>query len=146
MLRSNSGGKFGLRARFEPIASGSNTLNRSKLLASAAEPNMNVLILHAELRRELFHSNAFVAGRTQGRKDSRFERAAAAAGGLSSGYLDRASWTREGARATAASSSAAGGGLGLPAGIGTSNGSFNSPEFLDNCVALLRELDKCLKS
>ena len=91
MLRSNSGGKSGLRARFEPIASSSDTLNSSKLLAGAAEPNMNVLILHTELRRELFHSDTFVTGSTQGREDAGFQRAAPAASGLRSGKLARSS-------------------------------------------------------
>ena len=146
MLRSNSGGKSGLRARFKPIASGSNTLNRSKLLAGAAEPNMHVLIFHTELRRELFHRDTFVTGSTQGREDAGFQGAASAAGRLSSGKLARASCHRQRATPTAASSSPGRRGLRLSARIGPSKGSFNSPEFLDDYVALLRELDKGLKS
>ena len=69
-----------LCARFEPIAARSNTLDCPKLLASAAEPDMNVLILYAKLGRELFYGNAFVASSPQRGKDSGFERAASAAG------------------------------------------------------------------
>jgi hypothetical protein len=107
---------------------------------------MNILILHTELCRELFHGDTFVTGSTQSRENAGFQRAASAGGRLSSGKLPRSSCRREGATATAASSSPTGRGLGHSARIGTRDGSFNSPEFLDNGIALLRELDKCLKS
>lgn len=107
---------------------------------------MNILIFHTELRGELFDGDTFVAGRPQSREDAGFQRAASAAGPLRSG--NPADSSRRGKRATAtpASSSPTGRGLGLSPRIGTRNGSFNSPEFLDDHVTLPRELDKCLKS
>ena len=72
--------KRALCTRFETIAARSDTLDSPKLLACAAEPDMNVLIFYTKLGREFLYRDALVASSPQRGKNSGFKRTPSSAG------------------------------------------------------------------
>ena len=97
-----------LNAWLEAIGTRANLLDHTELLARAAEPDMNVLVLHADFFGEVLDRDSFVTGSAKSGNDLALESAAASKAFRSGGFGNRSGSSRLGGGSLGFSSPARG--------------------------------------